>query len=192
MKALAINGSPRAGGNTEQLIRLVFTELEAEGIETELVRIGGQPVRGCVACFKCQQLKRCVIDSDPVNSIIDKMKACDALILGSPVYFSDVTSEMKALIDRAGLVLRTCDFPLRRKAAAGLVAVRRGGEMHALDTLAHFLHYQQTFQVGSSYWNFAFGRNPGEITQDEEGVNTMKNLGRNLAWLMKRLEASPQ
>lgn len=191
MKALAINGSPRSGGNTEQLIRLVFAELEAEGIETELVQIGGQSVRGCLACFKCQELKRCVIGNDPVNGIIEKMKGCDALILGSPVYFTDVSAEMKALIDRAGLVLRTCDFPLRRKASAGLVAVRRGGEIHALDTLSHFLHYQQTFQAGSSYWNFAFGRAPGEVQGDAEGVATMQTLGRNLAWLMKRLAANP-
>ena len=187
MKVLAINGSPRAGGNTEKLIQVVFAELAKEGIETELIRIGGQPVRGCTACFRCTELKRCVFEDDPVNGIVEKLKTADGIILGSPVYFSDVTAEMKAFIDRSGLVLRTVGLPLRRKASAGLVAVRRGGEMHALDTLAHFLHYQQTYQVGSSYWNFAFGRAPGEVLQDEEGMTTMRTLGQNMAWLMKQL-----
>jgi multimeric flavodoxin WrbA len=187
MKVIAINGSPRAGGNTEQLIKVVFAELEKEGIETELIRIGGQSIRGCTACFRCGELKRCVINNDPVNEIIEKLKTADGIILGSPVYFTDITAEMKAFIDRSGLVMRTIGFPLRRKAAAGLVAVRRGGEMHALDTLNHYLHYMQTYQVGSTYWNFAFGRGPGEVMQDEEGMNTMKTLGQNMAHLMKQL-----
>jgi multimeric flavodoxin WrbA len=187
MKVIAINGSPRAGGNTEQLIKVVFAELEKAGIETELIRIGGQSIRGCTACFRCGELKRCVIDNDPVNGIIEKLKTADGIILGSPVYFTDVTAEMKAFIDRSGLVMRTIGFPLCRKASAGLVAVRRGGEMHALDTLTHYLHYMQTYQVGSTYWNFAFGRGPGEVMQDEEGMATMKTLGQNMAHLMKQL-----
>ena len=187
MKVLAINGSPRKNGNTNILLKTVCKELEAEGIATEIIQVGGQTIHGCTACYRCQDEKRCAIESDILNDIVEKMKMADGVILGSPVYFADITPELKAVIDRSGLVLRANGFPLRRKAAAGIVAVRRGGAIHALDTISHFLHYQQTVQIGSTYWNFAFGRAEGDVESDEEGMGTMKTLGENMAWLMKKL-----
>jgi multimeric flavodoxin WrbA len=192
-RVLGINGSPRKDGNTAILIRTVFAELEAEGIETELVQLSGHPVRGCLGCGKCYERKdgRCVIETDILNDLIPKMRACDGLVLGSPTYFTDVTSEMKALIDRAGYVLGSLGRPLRHRPGAAVTAVRRGGATHAFDTLCHFLHYNQMFLVGSSYWNMGYGLRIGEVEQDEEGMETMRNLGRNMAWFLKNLREQP-
>lgn len=189
MRVVGINGSPRKDGNTSILIRTVFRELEQEGVETELVHIGGRAVRGCVACYKCYERKdgKCAMDADPVNECIAAMAAADGIILGSPTYFTDVTSEMKALIDRAGLVCRASDSLLKRKAGAAVVAVRRAGATHAFDTMNHFFQISQMFVVGSIYWNMAVGRNIGEVEKDDEGMETMRVLGRNMAWLLKRI-----
>lgn len=191
MKVVAFNGSPRRSGNTSILIQAVFDELNKEGIETELVSIGGKPVRGCTACYGCVQNKdrRCVIGDDHVNDCIRKMEEADGIILGSPVYVADVTSEMKALIDRACLVSKANGEMFRRKAGAAVIAVRRGGETHAFDTINHFFTISQMVVVGSSYWNFAKGRDIGEVRQDEEGMRTMKVLGENMAWLLKKTAA---
>ena len=189
MKVVAFNGSPRKGGNTEMLIKAVFEPLEAAGIETELVQIGGTPVRGCSACYTCFKEKdgRCAITGDMINDCIAKMMAADGIILGSPTYFADVSTETKALIDRAGLVVRATDHALRRKVGAGVVAVRRGGEIHAFDTINHFFLISQMIVPGSIYWNMAFGRDPGEVADDAEGLETMRTLGENMAWLLGRL-----
>ncbi|MBI9018925.1 MAG: flavodoxin family protein [Phycisphaerae bacterium] len=190
MKVLAINGSPRKGGNTEILINKVFEPLQAAGIETELVQIGGQAVRGCTACMKCFKTndKTCIIKNDPVNDIIAKMIEADGIIFGSPTYFADVTAELKALIDRAGLVC----YPkghLKHKVAASVVAVRRGGSIHAFDTMNHFFQINSMFIVGSSYWNMVYGREPGEVESDEEGIRNMTNLGESMALLLQKLNA---
>lgn len=191
MKVLAINGSPRKHGNTSLLINHVFSALQAEGIETEVVQIGGQLVRGCGNCKVCFKLQngRCSIDNDPVNDIIAKMRAADGIILGSPVYFSDVTPELKALIDRSGYVGMANGKLWKRKVGAGVIAVRRGGATHALDTIYHFLHISQMIIPGAPYWNFGMGREAGEVEKDEEGIATMKGLGENMAWLLKKLHA---
>jgi multimeric flavodoxin WrbA len=189
MKVIAINGSPRKGGNTETMIRKVFEPLEAAGIETELIQLGGQAIRGCMACGKCieMQNKTCVIPNDPVNEIIQKMAEADGIILGSPTYFTDVTAEMKALIDRAGFVNYTGGGFLKHKVGAAVVAVRRGGATHVFDTMNHFFQIASMFLVGSSYWNMAYGLNPGDVAEDEEGMANMTNLGESMAFLLNKL-----
>jgi len=191
MKVVAFNGSARKDGNTAILIRRVFAELEAEGIETELVQLAGQPIRGCTACGQCYKNKnqRCVIENDIVNDCIEKMRAADGIILGSPTYFADLTPEMKALIDRAGFVARANDDMFKRKVGAAVVAVRRAGSVHTFDSINHFFLIGQMIIPGSIYWNMGIGRAKGEVEQDEEGLQTMKTLGQNIAWLLKKINA---
>ncbi|MHB9154573.1 MAG: flavodoxin family protein [Endomicrobiales bacterium] len=188
MKVAAFNGSARKDGNTALLIKAVFEELNAAGIETELVQLAGKPVHGCRACRKCFSTKnrRCAFDDDFINECIEKMVRADGIILGSPVYFADVSTEMKALIDRAGYVSRANGDMLQRKAGAAVVAVRRAGAIHAFDTLNHFFLIGQMIIPGSSYWNIGMGREAGEVSKDQEGIDTMRALGRNMAWLLNR------
>jgi multimeric flavodoxin WrbA len=190
MKVVGINSSPREDGNTSLLIKTVFEELEKQGIETEQVHIGGTAVRGCTGCGICGKLRnmRCVFDDDIINDCIAKMAAADGIILGSPCFFTDVTAEMKALIDRAGMVSLTNGGILKHKASGSVVAVRRGGATHAFDTMNHFLHYMQTFMVGASYWNMAYGLKVGDVNNDQEGLQNMKILGENMAYLLKKLK----
>ncbi len=189
MKVLAINGSPRRDGNTAILLRRVLTALQREGIDGELIQIGGLPLRGCRACYGCRSRKdgHCTVRDDPMNDILDQMFAADGLLLGSPTYFTDVTTEMKALIDRAGFTARANGDLLRRKVGAAVVSVRRAGAMHAFDTINHFFLINQVVVPGSSYWNIGIGNRPGEVEDDPEGLATMDVLGANMAWLMKRL-----
>jgi len=189
MKVVAFNGSARKDGNTAILIRRVFSELEAEGIDTELVQLAGKTIKGCIACGKCfkNRDKRCAVDDDIANECIEKMTEADGIILGSPTYFSDLTPEMKALIDRAGYVARANAFMLKRKVGASVVAVRRAGGIHTFDSMNHFFQVGQMFLVGSSYWNIGIGRAVGEVEQDEEGMETMQTLGQNMAWLLKKI-----
>jgi multimeric flavodoxin WrbA len=189
MKVVAFNGSARRDGNTAILIRTVFTELEAAGIETELVQLAGQPIRGCTACQGCWRNKdgRCVITDDIVNECIEKIAAADGIIIGSPVYFADVTTETKALIDRVGYVTRANEGMLRRKVGAAVIAVRRGGAIHAFDTINHLFLISEMIVPGASYWNRGTGRAIGDVEQDEEGLGTMRNLGQNMAWLLERV-----
>jgi multimeric flavodoxin WrbA len=191
MKVVAFNGSPRVGGNTECLLKRVFVELEAAGLETELVQVGGHLLAGCKACYHCFQTKagRCVQEEDPLNDWVEKMREADGILLGSPTYFADVTPEMKALLDRAGFVCRAAGGLLRRKVGAAVVAVRRAGEIHALGTMTHFLLSHEIIVPGSSYWNVGIGREPGEVESDEEGMRTMRVLGENMAWLLGRVRS---
>jgi multimeric flavodoxin WrbA len=160
-------------------------------VTTELVQLAGKPLRGCTACMQCWEKRdgRCVIDNDLLNSYVEKMQAADGIILASPTYFADITAEMKALIDRSGMVTRANGETLQRKVGAGVVAVRRGGSMHALQSLQNFFLISQMIIPGSSYWNIGYGRLPGEVEQDEEGMSTMKKLGENMAWLLGKLTA---
>ena len=189
MKVVAFNGSPRKDGNTCRLVQHVFKALEAEGIETELVQLGGNLIHGCTACFQCHKNKdgRCVQGGDMVNDCIAKMRQADGIILASPTYFADITPELKALIDRAGLVAGANDNFLKRKVGAAVVAVRRAGAVHAFDTMNHFFLIRQMIVPGSCYWNMGFGREKGEVEKDEEGLRTMTVLGENMAWLLKKL-----
>jgi multimeric flavodoxin WrbA len=189
MKVVAFNGSPQRQGNTAILLRHVLAVLEQKGIETEVVQVGGQEIRGCNGCRRCRALAngRCSRDDDIVNDCIAKMVAADGILLGSPTYFTDVTSEMKALIDRCGYVAKGNQDLFRRKVGAGVVAVRRAGSTHALDTLNHFFTINQMIIPGSSYWNLGIGREPGDVEKDEEGLQTMRVLGENMAWLLGKL-----
>jgi multimeric flavodoxin WrbA len=184
-KVIAINGSARKDGNTAILIRRMLEELENEGIETELVQLAGRRIRGCTACMKCFENKdrRCVLDDDIVNDCIGKMEGADGIILGSPVYFTDVTAEMKALIDRAGFVSMANDGLFKRKVGSAVVAQRRTGATHTGDTLLHFLLGSDMIVPGRPA--FGVGRDIGDVDKDDEGLAGAKNAGRNMAWLLK-------
>jgi multimeric flavodoxin WrbA len=188
MKVIAFNGSARKDGNTAILIREVFVELDAEGIETEMIQMAGKTIHGCTACRKCFENKnqRCAIDNDFANECIENMLEADGIILASPTYFADVTAEIKALIDRAGYVSRANPDMLKRKVGAAVVAVRRAGSIHTFDSINHFFLISQMIVPGSSYWNLGIGRAIGDVEQDKEGMETMRTLGRNMAWLLKR------
>jgi multimeric flavodoxin WrbA len=189
MKVVAFNGSARKDGNTALLIRRVLQVLEAEGVETELVQLAGEQIRGCNACGTCYSTKnkRCVIEDDNVNAYIQKMIEADGIILGSSVYFSMMTPELKALIDRAFYVARANDDMFKRKVGAAVVAVRRAGGVPTFDAINHYFLISQMVVPGSSYWNVGFGRKKGEVEGDEEGMEIMEDLGKNVAWLIKKL-----
>ncbi len=191
MKVIAFNGSARKDGNTAILLKRVLKVLETEGVETELVQLAGKPIRGCTACGTCIKTKnkRCVIEDDNVNAYIQKMLEADGVILGSPVYFSMMTPELKALIDRAGYVARANGDMFKRKIGAAVVAVRRAGAMPTFDAINHFFLISQMIVPGSSYWNIGLGRKKGDVEGDEEGMDTMETLGKNMAWLLKKLKA---
>ncbi len=190
MKVLAISGSARLEGNTALLVRQVFQELQADGIETELVQLAGKALHGCRACYACFERKNglCAWSDDFVNECIAKMTLADAIILASPTYYTDVSAEMKALIDRAGMVAGANGGLFRRKAGAAVVAVRRSGAIHAFDTLNHFFLIAEMIVPGSSYWNIGVGRDIGQVAGDGEGMGIMRDLGRNLAWLLRRIK----
>lgn len=188
MKVVAFNGSARKGGNTAILLKTVLKELEAEGIETELVEMAGAKIHGCVACRECSKKKdgRCGQKNDMGNVYIEKMAQADGVILGSPTYVADLSPEMKALIDRACLVSKANGGMFRHKVGAAVVAVRRAGGIHPFDSMNHFFLISEMIVPGSSYWNIAIGREIGDVERDEEGMQTMKTLGRNMAWLLKK------
>jgi multimeric flavodoxin WrbA len=189
VKVTAFNGSARKKGNTEILINHVLGELEKDGIETELFQLAGKKIHGCLACFKCFEKmdRKCWGRKDVVNECIDKMLDSDGIILGSPTYFANISSEMKALIDRTGMVAKVNGDLFRRKAGAAVVAVRRGGAIHAFNSLNHFFFISQMVVPGSSYWNIGIGREVSEVQDDEEGIQTMKTLGQNMGWLLKKI-----
>lgn len=190
MYAIAINGSPRKGGNTEALLRETLKPLENAGWETEYVQVGGRKIRGCMACGKCWENKdaRCVVDNDVFNETMEKMLRADAMILGSPTYFSDVSAEMKALLDRSGMVALANGRLFRGKIGAAVVAVRRGGATHVYDTINHMYLMSQMIVPGSTYWNIGFGLEKGEVAEDAEAYSNMKNLGETVAWLGKAMK----
>jgi multimeric flavodoxin WrbA len=190
MKVLAFNGSPRAEGNTRHAIGMVAAELEKEGIETEVIQVGSKLIRGCIACGKCRDNKdeRCVLPGDDLNEWIQKMKNADGIILGSPVHFAGVSGAMKSFLDRAFYVSGSNGNLLRHKVGAALVAVRRSGGLPTFEQLNNFLLYSEMLLPTSNYWNVIHGTQPGEVTQDLEGAQIMRVLGKNMAWLMKLIE----
>jgi multimeric flavodoxin WrbA len=189
MRVVGINGSAQKDGNTSVLINYVFRELENEGIETEMIQLSGKKIRGCIVCLKCFQNKdqRCSVGNDVLNECLEKMLAADGIILGSPVYFSNVSTEMKALIDRAGFVAKANGDMFRRKVGAAVVAVRRAGSLPTFDAINHFFFISQMIVPGSTYWNMGIGLQKGDVEKDEEGVTIMKTLGQNMAWLLKKV-----
>jgi multimeric flavodoxin WrbA len=189
----AFNCSARKDGNTAVLLRTALAELEKRGFATELVQLAGRPLRGCTGCGGCFRNKdlRCVLPDDGLNGYMAKMAESDGILIGSPTYFADVTAEAKALIDRAGMVTMANGGPLKRKAGAAVIAVRRGGAVHAFDTINHFFTITQMIIPGASYWNVGIGREAGAVEKDEEGMGTMKTLGANMAWLLAKLHGLP-
>jgi multimeric flavodoxin WrbA len=186
MKVVGFNGSPRKEGNTAILIRRVFRELEQEGIETEFVQLSHKTIHGCVACQKCQDNKdrRCAVNDDAVNEYIDKMTQAQGVILGSPVYFMDVTPEMKALIDRVGFVSRSNGGIFKNKVGALVAAARRSGTVHTLDTMSHFFWSMEMIIAGRA---IGLGREKGDVEKDEEGLMLANDLGQRTAWLLKKI-----
>lgn len=189
MYALAVNGSPRKNGNTETLLKEVLGELDGAGWETELVKVGGTDIRGCLACGKCFEKKdnECTMKKDVFNEIYAKMLRADAIILGSPVYFAAVGADLKALIERAGYVAFANDHAFAGKIGAAAVAVRRGGATHTFDSINHMFQMSQMIIPGSTYWNMGFGLNRGDVKDDTEGLVNMRHLGRSIAWLGKAI-----
>lgn len=190
MKVVAFNGSGRKDGNTTVLLQTVLEELAKEGIETELIQLAGAPLQGCIACYKCFQNKdrKCAVTDDKFNEYLEKIIEANGILLGSPVYFADVSASMKALIERCGFVSTANNGLLTRKVGASVAAVRRAGAIRTFDTMNHLFQYSQMFIVGSTYWNVGIGRGPGHVKEDAEGIKTMENLGRNMAWLLKKIE----
>jgi len=185
MYALAVSGSPRKGGNTEILLKAVLSQLETRDWETELVKVGGTEIRGCIACSKCFESRdnSCSIKGDGFNEVFEKMIRADAIILGSPTYFAAISADLKALLERAGLVAVANDKSLAGKIGAGVVAVRRGGATHAFDTINHMFQMSQMIIPGSTYWNMGYGLAAGEVASDDEGMANMHHLGKVIDWL---------
>ncbi len=190
MKVVAFNGSPNKEGNTYHALKIVATELEKAGIEAEIIHVGNKSVRGCLACGQCRnnQNEQCVIPGDEFNGWLQKMKEADGIILGSPVHYSSIAATMKAFLDRAFYVTSSNGGMLRHKVGASVVAVRRSGGLPTFDQLNNYLNYSEMLIPTSNYWNVIHGTKPGEAMQDEEGVQIMRILGKNMAWLMKLVE----
>lgn len=194
MKVLGINSSARKDGNTALLMGIVFEELNREGIETEMIQLAGKVIEPCKACWACGGKGTCVHKNDLFQEIYEKMARADGILLGSPVYTANISANMQAFLERASVVgdMNQSENPLRHKVGAAVTAARRGGALNALDAMNHFFMLQDMFMVGSSYWPMAYGRMPGEALEDQEGLETMRNLGRNMAYLLKALEKSGQ
>lgn len=192
MKVIAFNGSPHREGNTALALNIVLQELDKEGIETEFIQLGGKTILGCLGCRRCAQLKNkhCIREDDELNSYIDKMLGADGIIIGSPVYTSNVTSEVKALIDRAGFVGKANDFMFRGKVGAPVVVATKAGATMAYSAINLMFGISQMITIGSIHWNLALGKMPGDIQKDEEGIRTFQVLGQNMAWLLKMIKQS--
>src|SRR6056297_170232 len=194
MKVLGFNGSPNKKGNTACSLNIIFEELENAGIETEMIQVGKKKIQGCTACHDCvkKQNEACSIDGDPVNEWIQKIKAADGILLGSPVHFSGVAGTMKSFLDRAFLVASVNGGLFRNKVGAAVAAVRRSGGISTVDALNHYLNYSEMVMPSSNYWHVAHGLTPGEMKQDGEGKQIMAVLGKNMAWIMKIIEHGKQ
>ena len=192
MKVVMFNGSPRKNGNTSQALKLTETVLTDQGIETEIIRIGGTGLHGCIACYKCMENKdrRCGgIKDDPLNEYLAKMIDADGIVIGTPTYFGNVSTEVKALIDRCGLVSRMNGSLLSRKVGVALAVARRAGAVEAIMSINHFFLINDVMVPGSSYWNFCIGQKPGDIQTDQEGLDTVKRTAENMAWMIRKLTA---
>lgn len=190
MKVVAFNGSPRKEGNTAHLLQAVLESVQANDIETEFVQVGGRPLQGCTACMECKenQDKRCAITKDKLNEYLEKMIEADGIVVGSPTYFADLSAEAKALLDRCCFVALQNGGLFRGKVGAGVVAARRGGATHVMDSILKPFQMSEMYMPGSKYWNMGYGLAPGDVTQDKEGMLNMQNLGSRIAYLLKALD----
>jgi multimeric flavodoxin WrbA len=183
MKVIAFNGSPRRDGVVGKGLSVLTGELEKDGIEVEIVQIGSQKIRGCVDCRKCQQLKRCVFDDDMVNRCAEKLPGADGIILGSPTYYGGIAGTFKSFLDR--LFFPAPD--LRYKVGAVVVSLRRSGGVPVFHELSNYLSLTQVITVPGIYWNAIHGNTAEEVLEDEEGIQIMAAIGRNMAWLLKTI-----
>ena len=190
MRVLAINGSARKDGNTAILVNIIFEELNREGIETEMIQLARQVIEPCKACWGCAKKTNCVHRNDNFQEYFEKMKNADGIILASPVYSANISSNLQAFLERASVIsdMHRDKNLFKYKAGASVCALRRGGALNAIDAMNHFLIIQDMFLAGSSYWTFAFGKDIEDVKNDEEGIKTIKYLGINIAYLMKALE----
>lgn len=190
MKVIGISGSARKDGNTAILIQTVFQELNEKGVETELIQLAGQNIEPCKACWACGGKNNCVHQRDDFREVFEKMKEADGILLGSPVYSANISAAMQALLERSAVVAdmnREAGL-FRHKVGAAVAAVRRGGGMQAVDAMDHFFLNHEMFVAGSTYWNMAYGQLPGDVRKDEEGLANMRNLGQNMAFLLKTVK----
>lgn len=189
MYAIALNGSPRKGGNTETMLKKVIAPLDEAGWDTELMQIGGKNIRGCIACYKCFENKdmQCSVTNDKFNEVAEKLFRADAIIIGSPTYFADVSAETKAVLDRTGLVSIANGHALRGKIGAAVAVARRGGSIHVFDSINHMYLMSQMIVPGSIYWNLGFGFDKGDVGDDAEALANMDHLGRAIDWLGKAI-----
>jgi multimeric flavodoxin WrbA len=190
MKVIGISGSPRKKGNTEFLIQLALDEIRREGMDTEIITLAGKTINPCNACMVCKKDKnRCVIEDD-FEPIFLKIREADGLILGTPVYFGSATPNIKSFMDRAGYVCRQGENFFYRKVGAPIVVARRAGQNFTLAQLTFFFLLMGMIVIpGSPYWTFGFGRDIGEVEKDLEAIETISNLGRNIAWLLKKINS---
>lgn len=189
MKVLLINGSPKKNGNTYIALSEVASALEANGVETEIVSIGTRAVQGCIACNKCSELGRCVFKDELYNTVREKLESADGVVVGSPTYYAGPNGSLCALLDR--LFYSSSDL-LQYKPAASVAVCRRGGASTTFDRLNKYFTISNMPVVASQYWNDVHGRLPGEASQDAEGLQTMRMLGNNMAWLLKSIESGKQ
>ncbi len=188
MKALGIVGSPRKNGNTEIITRHTLKAIAEEGIGTELVRLAGLDIRPCIDCDVCLKKETCPIDDD-LLPIYSRMKEADAIILASPVYYGSATALIKALMERAGFIALRNGRLFEGKVGGPLVVARRAGQNFTFAQLSFWFHHSGFFMPGSTYWNISFGRDKGEVSKDEEGLKTVWNFGKNIAFLLKKLKS---
>jgi multimeric flavodoxin WrbA len=186
MKVLLVNGSPRKDGCTYTALAEVAGELEKEAIGTDIFHIGAGAISGCVACGMCFETKKCAV-GDNVNEFLEKAKGADGFVFGSPVYFASIAGSLSAFLDRAFYAGRTTVFP--HKPAAAIVSCRRAGATAALDSLNKYITISQMPLVSSRYWNMVHGNTPDEVRQDLEGMQIMRHVGKNMAWILKSIEA---
>lgn len=188
MKVIGINGSARNNGNTAIIINKVFDELNKDGIETELIQLADLDIQPCRGCFACKGRGNCVFHNDNFTETFSRMVEADGIILGSPVYSADVSAKMKAFLERSGVVVSTNQGLLRHKVGTSVATVRRGGGMTTVDTMNHFMLNKEMIVVGSTYWNMVYGKNIGDVLNDNEGMDNMLNLGKNMAIIIKRMQ----
>ena len=185
MKVLMINGSPHENSCTMTALREVAAELERQGVESEIIQLGKGPVRDCIACGGCRRKGRCVFNDDPVNEVLEKAKAADGFIFGSPVYYAHPSGRVLSFLDR---LFYADSSVFWHKPGAAVVSARRGGTTASFDVLNKYFGISRMPTVGATYWNMVHGNSPEEVKQDEEGLQTMRNLARNMAWLLKCIE----
>ena len=189
MKVLLVNGSPRAKGCTYTALTEVAKALEADGIETDIFQVGAKPVRDCIACMKCRELKKCVFDDDVANALIERAKTADGFVFGSPVYYAHPSGILLSVLDRA---FYAGGYAFAGKPGASVVSARRGGTAASFDVINKYFGITQMPVVSSSYWNMVYGKTPDEVRQDEEGLQTMRNIGHNMAYLLKCMQAGKE